>query len=181
MQSKEKWFISCPSSSHLLIIVSTRPVARHCHCSLFLLWKSKTRRVKDTSMLITVCLSAMETHVLECFVHLDGPSPWLAAVWRLTGWSGGEGLVMLGQSSPRVVLLQGTWPLSRKGGRAGTTGGHRLLHCFTAHTQADCWLFSVTSLFSGRCKKLKSCQCFCSQAPLFHCVLRSQVQIIESL
>lgn len=135
-------------------------------------------------MLITVCLSAMEKHGLECFVHLEGPSPWLAALWRLMGWSSSEGPVMLGQSSPRVVLLQGTWPLSRKGGRAGTTGGHRLLHCFTAHTHeptADStteWDFQP---FSGRCKKPKSCQYFCSQAPLFHCVLRSQVQIIESL
>lgn len=92
-------------------------------------------------MLITVCLSAIEKHGLECFVHLEGPSPWLAALWRLMGWSGSEGLVMPGQSSPRVVLLQGAWPLSRKGGRAGTTGGHRLLHCFTAHTQTDFGLY----------------------------------------
>lgn len=34
----------------------------------------------DTAALITVWLSAMEKPGLECIVHLEGPSPWLAAL-----------------------------------------------------------------------------------------------------
>lgn len=173
MQSKEKWFISCPSSSHLLIIVSTRPVARHCHCSLFLLWKSKTRRVKDTSMLITVCLSAMETHVLECLLcTLRRPFSMASCCLKAYGlkwqWGTGDARAIISPSCTPAGNMA-TIKEGREGGNDRRSPTVALLH--SAHT----------SLFSGRCKKLKSCQCFCSQAPLFHCVLRSQLQIIESL
>lgn len=45
-------------------------------------WNSETGRVglTDTAMLIKMWLSAMEKQGLECFVHLEGPSPWLAAL-----------------------------------------------------------------------------------------------------
>lgn len=70
---------------HFLHFLTSASLHKASHTSLALLpVPSKYGRARvgltDTAMLITLWLSAMEKQGLECFVHLEGTSPWLAAL-----------------------------------------------------------------------------------------------------